>query len=124
MPASITVVTPLSRLSTNVSVAASPSSSGVWASLSGTAHEKIDSPGGRSSGTQLRASGSPVVCWWVLTKPGVTTQPRRVELGDAGMGGADLGGRADGDDAPAADGDGAVEDDPPLGVDRQRGRRR
>ena len=36
--------------------------SGVWAPCTGTAHEKIDSPGGRSSGTQLRARGSPVVC--------------------------------------------------------------
>jgi hypothetical protein len=46
----MTVVTPWSRLSTNETVAAMPSSSGRWASLSGIAHSKIDAPGGRSSG--------------------------------------------------------------------------
>ena len=120
MPASITVVTPFSRLSTNVSVAATPSSSGVWASLSGTAQEKIDSPGGRSSGTQLRASGSPVVCWWVLTKPGVTTQPVASSSGVPGYAARTSAVVPTATMRPAADGDGAVEDDPALGVDRQQ----
>ncbi len=36
------------------------------------------------------------------------------------MGGADIGGRADGEDATTADGDRAVEHDAPLGVERQQ----
>ena len=120
VPASITVVTPLSRLSTNVSVAARPSSSGVCASFSGTAQEKIDSPGGEVVG---HAAAGQRVAGRVLVgvdEAGRDDAAGGVELGGAGVGGADLGGRADGDDAPAADGDGAVEDDPPLGVDRQQ----
>ena len=75
VPASITVVTPLRRLSSEPTVAASSSCSAVCTACSGTDHEKIERPGGIRSGMQLRSSGSPVRCWWVFTSPGVITAP-------------------------------------------------
>ena len=56
-------------------------------------------PARRSSGTQLRASGSPVTCWWVLTKPGVTTHPLASRRSASGYCATELGGGADRDDA-------------------------
>ncbi len=75
VPASTVVVTPWVTASTQARVADSSSSSGEWWACTGTAQEKIDSPGARSSGMEQRTSRSPVRCWWALTKPGVTTCP-------------------------------------------------
>ncbi len=75
LPASTTVVTPLRSDSSAPTVAASSSWSGVWTECSGTDHSKMDRPGGSRSGMHERSRGSPVRCWWVFTRPGVTTVP-------------------------------------------------